>query len=88
MHWGNYEVVTVDGWLEAIEPAAYEVDPSPIGLGMLDAHSAPIRITRPMVRKGWLEHGLQRDANNRGAQPFVPLPWDEAVGPDAQAMLF
>ncbi|MFI9028216.1 molybdopterin-dependent oxidoreductase [Streptomyces sp. NPDC053560] len=78
-HWGNYEVVTDgDGGIDKLEPAADDPRPSPIGRGVADAHHARNRILQPMVRRGWLEHGPRYDGGGRGAEPFVPVSWDEA----------
>ncbi|WP_196943184.1 molybdopterin-dependent oxidoreductase [Streptomyces sclerotialus] len=80
-HWGNYEVVTdSDGDVKALEPAADDPRPSPIGRGVAAAHHAPNRILQPMVRRGWLEHGPRYDGGGRGAEPFVPVSWDDAAG--------
>src|SRR4051812_14628609 len=38
-----------------------------------------VRIARPAVRQGWLDHGPCRDDAGRGAEPFVEVPWDEAL---------
>ncbi|POX42610.1 Asp-tRNA(Asn)/Glu-tRNA(Gln) amidotransferase GatCAB subunit C [Streptomyces sp. Ru73] len=79
-HWGNYEVVTDgDGRVKALEPAAYDPRPSPIGRGVAEAHHAPNRITQPMVRRGWLEHGPRYDGGGRGTDSFVPVSWDDAA---------
>jgi biotin/methionine sulfoxide reductase len=32
-----------------------------------------------MIRKGWLEKGPRVGDNARGAEPFVSVPWDEAL---------
>ena len=34
---------------------------------------------RPVVRKGWLESGHRSDTTGRGTEPFVAVPWDEAL---------
>src|SRR5204863_424654 len=36
------------------------------------------RVAEPMVRAGWLERGPGPD-DRRGAEPFVPLSWPEAL---------
>ena len=32
-----------------------------------------------MVRQGWLAHGVQSNRAGRGVEPFVAVPWDEAL---------
>ena len=45
-------------------------DPSPIGPGIVDVLEGPSRITRPCIRKSWLEKGPGADTDKRGAEPF------------------
>jgi biotin/methionine sulfoxide reductase len=40
---------------------------------------AECRIAQPMVRRGWLEHGVESNRAGRGVEPFVAVPWDEAL---------
>ncbi len=82
-HWGAYTARVEGGRVTTLEPFAGDPDPSPIGPGMPQAIDDPVRIARPMFRQGWLE-GLKAstpggDTNKRGAEPFVALPWDEAL---------
>lgn len=77
-HWGTYEVERVEGRPRLV-PLSEDPDPSPIGLAMLDAYRSPVRIARPAVRAGWLEHGPGRRTEGRGAEPFVEVSWDEAL---------
>ena len=82
-HWGTYWVEVEDGKLKGIEP--YEKDPSPpiISPGIVEAIDDPVRIRRPMIRKGWLEAHeagrLEGRGEGRGGEPFVAVPWDEAL---------
>lgn len=46
---------------------------------MAQALTDAVRIPRPMIRQGWLKHGPRRNANARGEEPFVAVPWDEAL---------
>jgi biotin/methionine sulfoxide reductase len=78
-HWGNYEVITSGGRVDAVLPTAGDPDPSPIGAGMPRALDHASRLRQPMVRSGWLEHGPRAGGNRRGAEAFVPLPWDDAL---------
>jgi biotin/methionine sulfoxide reductase len=78
-HWGTYDAVTRDGRVVAVEPVPGDPEPSAIGPGMPAALYDEARIARPAVRQGWLEHGPRRDDAGRGAEPFVEVPWDEAL---------
>ena len=51
----------------------------PIGLHMLSDEVSRLRVRRPAVRKSWLEHGPGAFPERRGAEPFVEIPWDEAL---------
>lgn len=37
------------------------------------------RVNYPMVRAGYLEHGIKSDRTKRGAEPFVRVSWDKAL---------
>lgn len=78
-HWGTYQPEVRDGRLVEMRPFAGDPDPSPLGNSMPEAIDGPTRIRRPMIRQGWLKHGPRRDAGGRGAEPFVAVPWDEAL---------
>ena len=78
-HWGTYEVTARNGRIEAVRPFALDPDPSPIGNSLRDALTHPVRVLRPMVRKGWLENGPTGTGQGRGREPFVPVSWDEAT---------
>jgi biotin/methionine sulfoxide reductase len=79
-HWGAYEV-EYDGACKAVHlhPFSKHPDPSPIGLQLLSDEVARLRVRRPAVRKSWLQHGPGAFPERRGAEPFVEIPWDEAV---------
>jgi biotin/methionine sulfoxide reductase len=79
-HWGAYEVeYDESGKAIHLHPFAKDMDPSPIGLHMLSDEMARLRVRRPAVRKSWLEHGPGTFPERRGAEPFVEIPWDEAL---------
>ncbi len=77
-HWGTYRVETVNGAVKALHPFEHDADPSPIGPGIVDVIDGPTRITDPMVRKSWLEHGPGAAPELRGREPFVAVDWDTA----------
>lgn len=78
-HWGSYRVEVRDGQVTHMHPFAADPDPSPIGTSIPGALTDRLRIPRPMVRRGWLEHGPRLNDNARGSEPFVAVPWDEAL---------
>ncbi len=78
-HWGAYAAELRGGRLVAMRPAASDPDPSPLARSMPGAQSDALRIRRPAARAGWLERGPGGDNDGRGRQPFVELPWDEAL---------
>jgi biotin/methionine sulfoxide reductase len=79
-HWGAYEVeYDAAGKALRLHPFAQDPDPSPIGLQILSDEVARLRVRRPAVRKSWLEHGPGAFPELRGADPFVEIPWDEAL---------
>ena len=78
-HWGAFTAVVEDGRVVDIEPAARDTNPSPILRGMPEALYHGVRVARPAIRKSWLEKGYKAGGEGRGAEPFVEVPWDEAL---------
>jgi len=79
-HWGVYEVEYDDkGQATKLHPFSQDPDPSPIGLHMLSDEVARMRVRRPSFRKSWLEKGPGTATDKRGQEPFVEVPWDEAL---------
>ncbi|MFT5181908.1 MAG: biotin/methionine sulfoxide reductase [Alphaproteobacteria bacterium] len=78
-HWGTFTAEVEDGRLVGVHPFAKDPDPSPIIHSMVDAVYDESRVTKPMIRKGWLDHGPGGNRHARGAEPFVAVPWDEAL---------
>ncbi|MCF8533497.1 MAG: molybdopterin-dependent oxidoreductase [Reyranella sp.] len=79
-HWGVYEVeYDDDGKAVRLHPFSKDPDPSPIGLHMLSDEVARLRVRRPAIRKSWLERGPGAAPEMRGQEPFVEVPWDEAL---------
>eukprot|EP01034_Spumella_vulgaris_P011902 gene11902-15143_t len=79
-HWGVYEVEYDDkGQATKLHPFSKDPDPSPIGLHMLSDEVARMRVRRPAFRKSWIEHGPGSKSDKRGQEPFVEVPWDEAL---------
>jgi biotin/methionine sulfoxide reductase len=76
-HWGVYRAEVVDGKLAKLHDFEDDVDPSPIGNGIVGTLDAPTRVTAPMVRRSWLEDGPGSRTNLRGKDAFVEVTWDE-----------
>ncbi len=77
-HWGTYRVETEGGKVVALHPFEEDVDPSPIGAGIVDVLEGPTRIRQPMVRKSWLDGGPGSACEKRGHDPFVAVGWEVA----------
>jgi biotin/methionine sulfoxide reductase len=78
-HWGVYDVEVQDGRLIAVKPFAKDPHPTPLIAAMSSAVYHESRVTHPMVRRGYLERGPASDRSGRGAEPFVPVSWEEAL---------
>lgn len=83
-HWGVYEVTRRDGKANGLRALAEDPDPSPIGLAMWEAYQSPLRVQRPAIRRSWLRNGPGASTFLRGREPFVEVPWDEALDLVAQ----
>lgn len=77
-HWGTYRVRSENGQAVEMLDFEHDPDPSPIGPGILDIQTGPTRITQPMVRESWLQHGPGAKTEKRGQEAFVAVSWDEA----------
>ncbi len=79
-HWGAYTAKVEDGRLVSVE--RFEGDPVPNELidAVPSAVYAESRVKQPAVRAGYLERGPQGSGSGRGAEPFVNVSWDEALG--------
>jgi biotin/methionine sulfoxide reductase len=78
-HWGIYQVGTNQAGGPALTPYSGDSDPSPIGLHQLDDSLMRLRVRRPAVRRSWLRDGPGAAPTLRGREPFVEVPWDEAL---------
>ncbi|HYC43841.1 MAG TPA: molybdopterin guanine dinucleotide-containing S/N-oxide reductase [Burkholderiales bacterium] len=77
-HWGVYDVRVENGRIAEILPFDKDPDPSPIGQSLVDGITAPARVLRPAIRRGYLESGPS-SRERRGTEPFVEVSWDEAL---------
>ncbi len=81
-HWGAFEAVSDGERLTEVRPWRGDPEPMPQIGNVASAQHHPARITRPHVRKGWLDHGPRgqgQGAPGRGDEPFVPVPWETAL---------
>ncbi|MGY5954966.1 Biotin/methionine sulfoxide reductase [Kosakonia sp. BK9b] len=76
-HWGAFTASPAGDELH-ITPFAGDPDPSPLLDNFTDVLRHPARVTRPMVRKGWLEQGPGPDAK-RGADEYIAISWAQAL---------
>lgn len=76
-HWGVFRASWRDGEL-VVQPHPGDPDPNPLIENFPAALRHRARVTRPMVRRGWLERGPGPDAR-RGRDEFVPMAWDEVL---------
>jgi biotin/methionine sulfoxide reductase len=85
-HWGNFMVDSDRGEILDVRGHRADESPSPMGRSLLAARDSKARIPRPMVRQGFLQHGRRSDGRRRGVDPFVAVPWDEALDLAADAL--
>ena len=78
-HWGAYRVAVSNGRVTGVTPFENDPEPSPMIQAMPEIVHADCRIARPMIRKSWLENGPGSNSDKRGTDPFVAVPWDEAL---------
>jgi len=78
-HWGLFTAEVEDGKVVGVAPFERDPHPSRIIETMPSAVHAECRVQQPMVRKGWLERGPAGNGAGRGVEPFVAVPWDEAL---------
>ncbi|MEG1679356.1 MAG: molybdopterin-dependent oxidoreductase, partial [Stenotrophomonas sp.] len=76
-HWGAFSAAW-DGTDLSVQPHPQDPDPNPIVENLRDALRHPIRVARPMVRKGWLDNGPGPDPR-RGSDDYVEMEWDEVL---------
>lgn len=76
-HWGAFQAAW-DGRQLHVRPHADDPDPNPLidNLPGLVRHAA--RVARPMVRRGWLDHGPGPDPQ-RGHDGYVAMDWHEVL---------
>jgi len=76
-HCGAFSGQWVGGQL-VITPHPGDPHPNQVIQNFAGALRHNARVARPMIRRGWLEHGPRRGAR-RGRHEFVAVGWDEAL---------
>ena len=76
-HWGAFQAELQQDNV-SITPFAGDPDPSPLLGNFTNALTHPVRVTRPMIRRGWLEQGPGADTR-RGNDEYLPVSWPEAI---------
>jgi biotin/methionine sulfoxide reductase len=79
-HWGAFWVRVRDGRAVGVTPFEKDEHPSALAQSQVAAVYDKSRIDCPYVRQGFLERGAQSDRSKRGAEPFVAVDWDTALG--------
>jgi biotin/methionine sulfoxide reductase len=69
-----------------VTPIDEDASPSAIGQSLLDTAAHRVRITRPMVRSGYLESGRPGPTAARGSEPFVAVDFPTACRLAADAL--
>src|ERR1700721_2214312 len=78
-HWGAYFTEVRDGRLVGVRAIPEDPNPSIIGGNLPGGVDATCRIRRPAIRRSYLREGPGSHTDRRGAEPFVEVPWDEAL---------
>ncbi len=76
-HFGPFLVDSADGEIVEVRGHDLDPDPSPLGAAYLDRKE--LRVTRPAVRRSWLDGGPGTATHLRGEDPYVEVGWDEAL---------
>ncbi|MDD9721893.1 molybdopterin-dependent oxidoreductase [Sulfitobacter sp. PR48] len=76
-HWGAF-TANFDGDALVVQPFKDDPDPSPILKNIPSALAHPSRLSKPLVRKGWLNDGPGPD-DRRGRDTYVEMEWDAAL---------
>jgi biotin/methionine sulfoxide reductase len=75
-HWGAFSVQVREGGVDIV-PHPRDLDPSALLANIPASIAHRARIARPMIRRGWLEHGPGADSK-RGRDEFVAVSWPRA----------
>lgn len=78
-HWGLGLAELQGDKLSDVAGHPHDPAPSPINRNIASSLNGAARVTRPAVRKSWLQDGPQAKTGERGRDPFVEVSWDEAL---------
>ena len=78
-HWGAFTALVENGRIVGVEPWPGDPAPSHMLAAIPDLMDPRVRIDRPYVRQGFLEHGANSDRAARGSDKLVPVSWDQAL---------
>ncbi len=78
-HWGIYEVQNQPEGPPRLAPWSGDPDPNEIGVHALAPELQRVRVTRPAVRRSWLEGGSGSAPHLRGREDFVEVDWNTAL---------
>lgn len=76
-HWGVFQAAW-DGQRLHVRPHPADPDPNALIDNLPEAVTHPVRVARPMVRRGWLQRGPGPDIR-RGDDTYVALDWPEVL---------
>ena len=79
-HWGPLAVVVKDGKIQPSAPAIEDLGDNPLQTVVADQVYNKVRITQPMIRKGFLDNldNITQPDGKRGDDAFVPVSWERA----------
>ncbi|GHH43234.1 molybdopterin-dependent oxidoreductase [Lentzea cavernae] len=77
-HWGTYPVEVSPDGREVVAAKPQDVDAAPAIGNVVSGNRHRSRVTRPAVRRQWLEDGP--GPRDRGPDDFVEVGWDTALG--------
>lgn len=80
-HWGAFNVTTNNDRIVSVSDFPHDPNPSDIPHILPAAVHHASRVSRPCIRKSWLENGPDDQASRplRGREEFVELSWEEAL---------
>ena len=79
-HWGAFRADVEDGRVVGVTPFEKDSDPSQILDAVPEMLYGETRIAQPYLRESVARHGAGANPELRGAEAFVPVSWDEALG--------
>ncbi|MGZ9810237.1 molybdopterin-dependent oxidoreductase [Pseudoroseicyclus sp. H15] len=75
-HWGAFRAEVAEGKVVKIHPFEHDPRPSRMNEAWPEMLDAPLRVTQPVVRQGWLDGD---GGAARGDDTYVEVSWDEAL---------